>query len=354
MKKITVYAAAAFMFAACQNNSYKITGTADESTGDNTVYLVGSNNEVADSAIISNGSFTFEGESAEPDIYRIQLGRRSNIVFVEPGRTINIDFTADNIPVTDNGGANDIKTAFTEQLNSFLAEKNSTYNKMQQDGKPQEEIEAYAKKAGEEMTQLYKNIINDNKDNIFGAFMLANIARNTYTDLEQFDSVMNAVKYSGRIDELQRIRTSIEYKDATKEGKPFVDFKGKDIEGKETALSNYVGKGKYVLVDFWASWCGPCRGEIPNLLAVNKEFGGENFEVLGVNVWDQEQKFKESLKKEGIDYTQIYIPGDGNATELYGINGIPQIMLIGPDGTILKRDLRGEDIKKAVAEALGK
>ena len=94
--------------------------------------------------------------------------------------------------------------------------------------------------------------------------------------------------------------------------------------------------------------------EMPNLIEVQKQCGGEKFVVLGVNVWDQEDKFKEALKEEGITYPQIYVPRDGkvNATELYGIQGIPQIMLFGPDGTIVKRNLRGQEMKDFVADQL--
>ena len=119
-------------------------------------------------------------------------------------------------------------------------------------------------------------------------------------------------------------------------------------------LSDYVGKGKYVLVDFWASWCGPCKGEIPNLIELQNKFGGEKFMVLGVNVWDEEAAFKAALEEEGITYPQIVIPQNNkdNATELYGIQGIPQIILFGPDGTIVQRDLRGQAMKDLVEEKM--
>ena len=139
---------------------------------------------------------------------------------------------------------------------------------------------------------------------------------------------------------------------ATQAGNMFVDFSGLTVDGKPLRLSDYVGKGKYVLVDFWASWCAPCKGEIPNLIELQNKFGGEKFTVLGVNVWDEEDKFKAALTEEGITYPQIYIPRDNkdNATYLYGIQGIPQIILFGPDGTIIKRDLRGQSMKDFVAE----
>ena len=358
MKKLSLLAITALTLVACQNNSYKINGATDEKSEGQTAYLIDSNtNEAVDSCVIANQAFTFEGKIAEPQIYRAQIGRRNNIVLTEPGSKIFVDFTAtgpNQMAVTDNGGANDAKNEFMANLNQFMSKKQEKYRELVSNNASQGEIYIYSQQAQAEMDSLYRICISSNKDNIFGAFMLANLANNLYSDIATLDSAINAVKYSAGITQLQEARRVLSYKEQTRAGNPFIDFKGKSVNGEEIALSNYVGKGKYVIVDFWASWCGPCRAEIPNLLAINKEFGGENFEVIGVNVWDNEQKFQESLKSEGINYAQIYVPQTENVTELYGIEGIPQIMLIGPDGTILKRDLRGEGIKEAVKEALGK
>lgn len=359
MKKISILALAALSMAACQNNGYTISGIADETLEGKTAYLIDNNtNEAIDSCVITNNAFTFAKDAVEPAIMRAQVARKHCIVFVEPGSVINVDLTPssnpDKQPVTDNGGANDKKTAFFAELNDFMGERRKIYEELLQSGAPQEEVMKYSNQAQVELEDFYKKNIAANKDNIYGAYMLANVAGNIYSTTAELDSAIAAVKYAKNIKSLESLRTSLGYKEATSVGKPYVDFKGKGKDGNEVALSDYVGKGKYVLVDFWASWCGPCRGEIPNLLEVNKLYGGDKFEVLGVNVWDQEQKFKESIQNEGMNYSQIFVPSDVNATELYGIQGIPQIMLIGPDGTILKRNLRGADIKKAVEEALSK
>ncbi|MBQ5410655.1 MAG: TlpA family protein disulfide reductase, partial [Bacteroidales bacterium] len=114
-------------------------------------------------------------------------------------------------------------------------------------------------------------------------------------------------------------------------------------------FSDYVGNGKYVLVDFWASWCGPCKEEIPNIKKVYNKYNGEDFDVLSVAVWDKATASISAANALGITWKQI-IDAQRIPTDIYGIQGIPHIMLIGPDGTILKRDLRGADIEAEVAK----
>ena len=136
------------------------------------------------------------------------------------------------------------------------------------------------------------------------------------------------------------------------EGQLFTDFTITQEDGTKVSLSDYVGKGKFVLVDFWASWCGPCRREIPNIKAVWEKYHGDSFEVLSVAVWDKPADSKAAIAEEGLAWPQI-INAQQVPTDIYGIEGIPHIILFGPDGVIVKRNLRGPQIEQAVKAALG-
>ena len=133
-------------------------------------------------------------------------------------------------------------------------------------------------------------------------------------------------------------------------GQMFTDFQA-EYNGKTYKLSDYVGRGKYVLVDFWASWCGPCKAEIPNLIKVYNQYKGDKFEVLGVATWDEPKATLKAIEQMQIPYPQI-LNAQRAGSDAYGITGIPEIILFGPDGTILKRNLRGEQIEATIKELL--
>lgn len=205
----------------------------------------------------------------------------------------------------------------------------------------------------EEVAAGFDRIYRDNRDNVLGKWAFAGWLLNGNISLEQAEAALAQAPadYAGEA----RIKGYIEDLKAsamTAVGNKFADF-AVTRGGVTERLSDHVGKdGKFTLVDFWASWCGPCRREMPNLKALAAKYP-ERLQVIGVAVWDEPA---ETLK--AIDELELpwhVMMGDEalkQPTDLYGIFGIPHIMLIGPDGTILSRGLQGDALTAAVDEAL--
>lgn len=136
-------------------------------------------------------------------------------------------------------------------------------------------------------------------------------------------------------------------------GKPFPDFAEKDLAGNPLSVSAY--KGKVVLVDFWATWCGPCVGELPNVLAAYKKYHGKGFEIVGISLDQDQAKLTAFLKEQGMTWAQFF-DGKGWDNKLavrYGIESIPATFLLDGEGHIIARNLRGKALDEELTRRLG-
>ncbi len=208
----------------------------------------------------------------------------------------------------------------------------------------------------------HKDAAKNNPDNFVAVLALSNL-RGQLEDA-QLDSLINVL--SPAVQEHRYVKGMKEALAArlnTAEGSKFVDFTVNSVVGMTRSIppqpkyadvkfSDYVGNGKYVLVDFWSPWCGPCKREIPNIKKVYEQYKDKGFEVLSIAVWERQpvQVTIDTAAELGMDWLHINNAGSV-PTDIYGIEGIPHLMLIGPDGTILKRGFHGlEGITEAVSE----
>lgn len=132
----------------------------------------------------------------------------------------------------------------------------------------------------------------------------------------------------------------------TVEGKPYKDFTINSV-----SLSSLMKPGHYTLIDFWASWCGPCRREMPVIKEILDQYGPKGLDVIGVAVWDKTEDTAKAIEELGISWP-VMIDAQNIPTDLYGIMGIPSVILVSPDGIIVSRDRRGDELKAVIAEAL--
>lgn len=152
-----------------------------------------------------------------------------------------------------------------------------------------------------------------------------------------------------KIDALAQRLVTLE---ATAVGQPFTDLKGLTPDGKEISLSDYAGKGKYVLVDFWASWCPPCREEMPNLVEAYKKYKNKGFEIVGVSLDESNEAWQKGIKNLNVTWPQISdLKGwKSDLAAVYAVSSIPQTLLLDKDGNIIAKNLREEALTEKLNE----
>ncbi len=197
-------------------------------------------------------------------------------------------------------------------------------------------------------SEAFLAMIPENRD----SKMLALIVCNQYNGAS-VDVLENIVSQFGEgVQEsypIRKMKKRVAQVKASAVGSMAPEFELKDLEGNRVKLSSF--RGKYVLVDFWASWCGPCRKEIPNIKQVYNSFADKGLVVIGVSVDQNEEEWRQAVKEEQVQYLQLS-DIEGTTWKLYNFNGIPFITLISPEGVILERSLRGVELRKKVEEYL--
>ena len=294
-------------------------------------------------------------------------GTRQAVRFIPDGTPLTVTF-GEEASVTSKYPEISVQeklNVYNKELQALMEKYSTTRKRIYADAvMTQEEMDTKFEIFQEEFMETYRshhlNACSDNADNFISVIALSNVIG----DLEdqQMDSLINTLSPAlQEVEYVVSMKKAIEARIKTAPGSKFVDFTAEHVYGysrsmdpqplkKEVKFSDYVGKGKYVLVDFWSPWCGPCKREVPNIKAVYDEYRKSGLEVLSLAVWERKPQSHTMEVAGELGMNWLHINNCGSVpTEIYGVEGIPHLMLIGPDGTILERGFHGlEGILSAV------
>ncbi len=369
--KITLLALVAVLFVTSCNNELNekkfVINVNIEGFAEGKELLLQQRNEdgfvVVDTAEVSASGFVFEGKIEQPKLMYItsSVFRGAIPVYLEAGKII-VTANVDSLSKAKISGSNahDYFAQTNKQLSSF--------DKIWQDFYygPYRAMS----KEEQELSEEKINMLYDSAQNLKARFLEVELLKNgnqpatptlALNNIDAIDIDASQAIYDNLKPEILESEDAnlfakrINIIKRTSVGQPLLDFTMNDTLGNPITLSEYAA-GKYVLVDFWAAWCSPCRKENPNVVANFHKFKDKGFTVLGVSFDQKKENWIEAIKADGLVWGQVSdIQGWNNAAgHLYGIKSIPQNILLDPNGIIIEKNLRGSALGKKLEELLGK
>lgn len=350
MKKIILFAAAAAMLMmGCQSvKTYAVSGNVEGLEG--SVALVAMSGEPAavfGEAEVVNGAFTIEVESATPLFALLQVNGQTTVpVFVESGK-INVSGDAENLNALVVSG-----TPSNDAFVAYVGEQERLFGDMTLDEDASEEtiMAVYS-----QIEQLTSDSYEANKENLWGAYILAQSFYARMEPEEILETIAAMPKDVQKVPEVVTLSERAEAMLRTAVGNDFIEVKMPDAEGKEISLNEVVKANKVTLLDFWASWCRPCMGEVPYLVADYAKYHDKGFEIYGVSLDNNKEAWTKTVEEKGMNWVNVSIVTgwDVPAVRDYSVTSIPSNFLIDNEGKIVAKNLRGEALGEKLAEILG-
>jgi peroxiredoxin len=317
-----------------------------------------------DSARIRKGAFSMKGSVRYPQIVMLSMrGAHGGKMFFVENSDINIAGNKDSLYVASVSGSStqaeyEAYVALFNDLNKKMNALYTQYKEARQAGK-QELAESLEKSLDEmdgEMIKIKKDFISKNPASYVTPEVVNEVSYNI--DVPEMESMINSLDTA--LNKVERVITLKERLNVMKSvaiGQKAPDFTLNDVNGNPVSLSSKIGgKTKVLLVDFWASWCGPCRGENPNVVKVWTEFNKKGFDVFGVSLDKDGESWKKAIADDKLTWTHVSdLKYWGSAAaKQYAVNSIPSNFLLDENGVIIGHNLRGEELYNKVAELLGK
>lgn len=355
MKKICLALCALAVLPVSAQN-YTISGKAPANV--KTVYLQRlSERAPFDSVTVKNGAFQFSGNAGDDVFVYVMQSKNEGTLAVLDGN-ITVDFSADAASGT---AENDSLSAWNKRFSAPMKRNEaamSEYYSYHQSGKNipdsvMQRIENTSDEAQKEMARLVKLCCEQHRTMKFPAVYLSQMGLLLgKEDVIQLAEEGNPAYMNTKI--VEGIKRQLTGWKRQMPGTMFTDLSLADTDGKAHKLSDYVGKGKYVLIDFWASWCGPCRHSMPEVKKLYDAYKDKGFDIVGVSLDEDKAAWKGAIKKLELPWHHLSdLKGwKGEAAQTYGINAIPATLLIGPDGKIVASEISAEQVAEKLKDIL--
>ncbi len=367
MKKIIKILALAVIFAACNDRTKFILKGEIKNTGSEKKVLlfkvVNNGWKLVDSTILSeNGKFKFTDESPEANLYKVYFSQNEYVFFAKNGDVLKLkNDLADSTHAYKVTGNDDndklmefktLKAKESVKINSIRAEidRRVAANPDKRDDISNELMPIYLKEKSVLESKIVKFAL-DNPKSLAGFYAI--------NWIDPMDNESSLIKYAKIIDpELKKNKLVADFVDKITKlisiqiGQTAPDFTINDLNGKPVSLKDF--RGKYLLIDFWASWCAPCRKENPNVVKAYRKFKNKNFTILGISLDKDKTDWQKAIKQDSLTWNHVSeLAGfEGPTVSLYQVEGIPSSFLIDPHGKIIARNLRDKELQKFLDKTL--
>ena len=356
------------LLIGCNSSDSKLKATVDNIDNGTPVYLTQLGPEnipiPLDTTRIQNNTFTFDLNTDNQSINLIQIeGINGNLIFINDSEKINIDVNKENLRNSsiEAGEHNTLLKSYIDQLTSYSKEKNFIRNEYQRAMQSQDEIAALDSKldleaVDKEANEATINFIKTNTHSIVGMMALSDVMSSKSIPLNQMKSLYDA--FEGEVKDTplgRKLGQNIAKIGATDIGAEAPKFSGPTPDGDVLSLSEAMGK--VTLIDFWASWCKPCRIENPNIVNIYNDYKDRGFTVVGVSLDKPNSKraWTKAIADDNLDWNHIsnLKHWQEPIAQKYGVRAIPAAFLIDENGIIIGKDLRGNELREKVKEVLG-
>ena len=320
-----------------QTKNYSIQGnlsevakaTAKQGVSFDSVTIVNTaTNEVISKQAIQNGVFTIKGTIEKPFVALLSICSSAEVNGDRKSKKSRIPVIIESGDIMFDGNRQTPVISGTP-LNDMLSE-------------------VISKRNTPDFTETLKGLVIQHKDDVAAIPLLLMLDDNMTEPKVLLSLINQSCAEVQNNPNVIKVKEKAEAELSQEEGEMFKDF-AVEYNGKSTRLSDYVGRGQYVLADFWASWCGPCRQQIPDLIGLYQQYKEKGLTVLGIAFRDKPEETEKAIRDLGIPYPQIINAQNIPAT-LYGIDALPHTILFAPDGTIIARNIYGEELKEKLGE----